>query len=181
MALTAAERQRRSRAHKQGDHSLCDSARCADVTPAVTTVTSPGVTPKVTDPILEELGPRGRRLYREVLAEHPKLGARERVVLEEAARVTDRCDQLDRMLAGDGETWGRVEFASGRTVLVIDKAMAEVRQQQQTLARLLGELRQMLAPAKETLVPEQPAVPAGGGKILDLAARAAQLRPKTAG
>lgn len=41
MALTAAQRQRRSRAHRAGDHSLCDPSRCLDapdapVTPSVT-------------------------------------------------------------------------------------------------------------------------------------------------
>lgn len=48
MAVTpAAERQRRSRAHRRGDHSLCDPARCdgtlaAGVTaPAVAAVTPP--------------------------------------------------------------------------------------------------------------------------------------------
>jgi hypothetical protein len=56
--LSAAERQRRSRKHKAGDHSSCDPKRCdalapasADVTPAVTT---PPVTPSVTPPPADE-------------------------------------------------------------------------------------------------------------------------------
>lgn len=173
MALTPAERQQRSRAHKRGDHSLCDPGRCPDVTPAVTVVTSEDVTPEVTDPVLAQLGARGRRLYREVLAEHQELGARERVVLEEAARTADRCERLDGLLRGDRDEWARVERpdTGTRFVLVIDKTMAEARQQQATLARLLSELRQHLAPAaKETPAAPAPAAMKGGG-IADLTAR----------
>lgn len=180
MALTPAERQQRSRAHKRGDHSRCDPARCPDVTPAVTTVTAEPVTPEVTDPVLEELGARGRRLYREVLQEHQALGARERVVLEEAARTADRCEQLDRLLRGDRREWARVEYSDTgtRIVLVVDKAMGEARQQQATLARLLSELRQHLAPAtaKEPPAPAQPVPQSGGAKLGDLTARIAARR-----
>lgn len=55
MATSAAERQRRSRAHKKGDHSLCDPRRCdgtspaSDVTPKhVTAPPKPAVTPSPT-------------------------------------------------------------------------------------------------------------------------------------
>jgi hypothetical protein len=185
MALTAAERQRRSRAHRSGDHSGCDPARCPDVTPAVTTVTSEDVTPDVTEPVPAELRDRGRRLYREVLEEHQQLGARERIVLEEAARTADRLDMLDRLLRGDAFVWARIEFAGeGRRDLVVDKTLAEARQQQGTLARLLGELRQSLAPAaaKEPPAPANPAPStSGGGKLADLTARIAQRRGQTAG
>jgi hypothetical protein len=186
VALTAAERQQRSRAHKRGDHSACDPARCPDVTLAVTTVTPADVTPDVTDPVLEELGPRGQRLYRDVLAEHKDLGARERVVLEEAARTADRCEQLDRLLRGDERVWARVYVPERGTTLelVVDKTMGEARQQQTTLARLLSELRQHLAPAatKEPTAPIQTVQQSGGAKLGDLTARiAARRNPAPAG
>lgn len=47
---TAAERQRRSRAHRRGDHSLCDPARCDGFgpAPAVTAAVTPPPAPAVT-------------------------------------------------------------------------------------------------------------------------------------
>jgi len=39
------DRKRRERAHKAGDHSLCDPERCVFVTPNVTTTVPPNVTP----------------------------------------------------------------------------------------------------------------------------------------
>lgn len=129
-------------------------------------------------PVPPGLGVRGRRLYAETLAEHPDLGARERVVLEEAARTADRCERLDRILLGDAIEWGRVEFPDSgtRLVLVMDKSLAEARQQQASLARLLSELRQHLAPAAAKEQPSQPAEKSGGGKLADLTARIAARR-----
>ncbi len=179
VALSAAERQRRSRAHKKGDHSHCDPERCDAVTTPVTETSPTAVTSDVTDPELLTLGHRGRRLVSEVLAEHPTLGRRQRVLLEECARAADRCERLDRILLGDLGEWARVEFpdTGTRFVLVIDKTLAEARQQQAILARLLSELRQSLAPAEEK--PSTPAVPVpagGGGKLADLTARIAARR-----
>ena len=184
MALTAAERQARSRAHKRGDHSRCDPARCDDVTPAVTVVTEPAVTERVTDPVLDELGARGRRLYEEFLAEHRQLGPRERAVLEEAARTADRLDILDRLLRGDEMVWARIEhFREGSYELVIDKTLAEARQQQTTFARLVSELRQSVAAPADS-ASSTPAAPtgsaAGGGKLADLTKRIAERRGATA-
>jgi hypothetical protein len=190
VGLSAAERQRRSRAHKKGDHSLCDPERCVDVTSAVTEATEPNVTETVTDPVLEQLGRRGRTLYREVLEEHQELGGRQRVLLEEAARAADRLETLDRLLHGDLFVWAHVETgAMGRRELVVDKTLAEARQQQAILARLLGELRQSLAPAASQ--PTTPALPvtgaapaaaskSGGGKLVDIRARIASARAAAA-
>lgn len=179
VALSASERQRRSRAHKKGDHSLCDPERCGDVTPPVTTVTAPDVTEAVTPEVPAGLGARGRRLYEQALGEFPQLGSRERVVLEEAARTADRCEQLDRTLRGDERVWARIQVPErDGLVLVVDKTLAEARQQQATLARLLSELRQHLAPATAGKdVPAAPPVPqTGGGALADLTARIAARR-----
>jgi hypothetical protein len=188
MALSPADRQRRSRAHKKGDHALCDPERCSDVTPPVTEPAVTAVTVPVTDWPLVELGPRGRRLYAGVVDEHPELSARARIVLEEAARVADRLETLDRMLRGDVFVWAHVETgALGRRELVVDKTLAEVRQQQSTLARLMSELRQALTPAAEKPADPVPAPvpgqkpPGGGGGLADLTARIAARRAGTAG
>jgi hypothetical protein len=188
VALSAADRQRRSRAHKRGDHGRCDPERCEHVTPPVTDPIVTAVTAPVTDWPLVELGPRGRRLYAGVVDEHPELSARARVVLEEAARVADRLETLDRLLRGDVFVWAHVETgASGRRELVVDKTLAEVRQQQGTLARLMGELRQALTPAAEkpaapVAAPAAGQKPAGGGSgLADLTARIAARRAGTAG
>lgn len=187
MGLSAAERQRRSRAHKKGDHTLCDPERCEAVTSTVTTVTDLDVTEPVTDPALSRLGGRGRQLYREVLEAHPDLGPRERVLLEEAARSADRLERLDRLLRGDTDEFASVRFANGRTELVVDKTLAEARAQQASLARLLSELRQMLAPAASK--PTAPSAPVsspmgqkqGGGKLVDLRQRVAARRAAASG
>ncbi|NMO52013.1 hypothetical protein HH310_12500 [Actinoplanes sp. TBRC 11911] len=189
MALTPAERQRRSRAHRKGNHEWCDPEACADVTPVVTPVAEPAVTEDVTDPRLSQLGARGRRLYSDTLAEHPDLSPRARVVLEEAARTADRLERLDALLRGDVDEFASVRFADGRTELVVDRTLGEARAQQASLARLLSELRQQLDPADaQPSVPATPppaaAAPAGpkrGGKLVDLQARIAAARAATAG
>lgn len=87
----------------------------------------------------------------------------ERVLLEEACRLADRLDVLDRLLAGDGVTWGRIR--GGRdddapSTLIINAAVGEARMG-------AGELRQLVralaAPAAEA---EAPPVPSGVGSIL---------------
>lgn len=143
------------------------------------------MTGAVTPAVPGELGPRGRRLYAETLAEHADLGARQRVVLEEAARAADRCELLDALLRGDEQVWARVCVPDRGTQLelIVDKTLAEARQQQAALARLLSELRQSLTPAeaKPAAPAGQPAPTSGGGKLADLTARIAQRRGTAAG
>lgn len=220
MALTAAERQRRSRAHNADDHRFCDPLRCPDaVTVAVTeTVTSPAVT-AVTDPAVTAAAPvtspaapsppvlqaRGRRLWRQVLDQGP-LSATELVLLEEACRLADRCDRLDAFLRGESREWARfvplVGDGGGDTVVVIiDKALAESRQQALALRQVLGDLARAragatgrpaaAAPRGEATPPSAAVVAtgdgqaspaaaaaggAGGGGVADLTARIARKR-----
>jgi hypothetical protein len=92
------------------------------------------------------LGERGRRLYRDFTASGPPLGPGERVLLEEACRIADRCDQLDDFLRGHGDVWLR--FASrnddGSVVeVVVDKALSEARQQAGTLKALVAQVAAM--------------------------------------
>ncbi|WP_431976167.1 hypothetical protein [Micromonospora haikouensis] len=179
--LTATERQRRRRAHKNGDHSLCDPQRRACAADAE---------PDREDPSQRDSPPaslrtRGRQLWRDVLAEMPDPTALERVALEEACRVADRLDGLDRILRGEAATWVRLRptRTAGEVTVVVDQVLAESRQQAATLTKLLGELRRGRAagrPAgKGTAGRAAPAANPGGGRgggIIDLTARIAAAR-----
>lgn len=151
-----AERQRRSRAHRKGDHSLCDPARCDGTTP-VTSQSRPEGKPR-------RLGPRGRRLWEEEGGDG--LTGTRRMVLEEACRLVDRLDRLDAILSGRDRAWLSLELADDGTVeVVVDKVLGEARQHQLALKQLAAELRASGGTAK----------PAQEGSILDqLAARRAQ-------
>lgn len=140
MGLSAAERQRRSRAHRRGDHSLCDRQRCEQglSRPAEPDVTGDAVTPPAV-----RLRSRGLRLWRELTAEGepPPL---ERVLIEEACRLADRLDRFDGIVNGRDRSWLTLELddlGDGAEV-VVDKVLAEARQQQVAFKQLLAELRQ---------------------------------------
>lgn len=88
----------------------------------------------------DDLEDRGAALWVEVAC-LGELDAAGRVLLHEACRITDRLEQLARVLAGDADTWARIETErGGELVLTIDGAMTEARQQQTTLRLLLGQL-----------------------------------------
>jgi len=121
VALTPAERARRSRSHRRGDHALCDPARC-DLAPVTTTggvtveVTTSGDVTVQADPaaavvlrgrdLVEQLGPRGRQLWAELRTRGMTPAARALAV--EACRIVDRLEHLDRILAGDVDAWARL-------------------------------------------------------------------------
>lgn len=163
MALTAAERQRRRRAHAKGEHALCDPARCDAVTTPVTDVTSQDVT----DAVTPDLGVRGRWLWRQMHEGDPPRPEHQ-VLIAEACRLADRLDRLDGLLRGDGETWAQLQIPErddGEVRLVVNAALAEARQQALALKAIAAELRAARAGAK----------PAGkeGGVLDQLAARRA--------
>jgi len=176
MALTGADRQRRSRAHKRGDHSLCDPAKCAPDGPVTKAVTP------VTRDALSDLGAPGRRLWRELDGESAS-GATWTLTLE-ACRITDRLAKLDRLLTGEAADWLRlVEQAGNGDALevVIDKPLSEARQQAIALKQVLSELRQMSAAAAKPPArrePDQPMRRVSG--VADLTARIA-ARQQAAG
>lgn len=89
-----------------------------------------------------ELGTRGRRLWNE-LHKQVTPGPAETVLIEEACRIADRLDQLDGQLRGRGE-WLRLEADEDRDelVMVVDRGLAEARQQAATLKSLIAEIRQ---------------------------------------
>lgn len=169
MGLTAAERQRRYRAHKRGDHSLCDPSRCSGASGKA--VTSP-VTLVVT-PASHRFGERGQRLWDDMGGDD--LAGGRRVLLEEACRIADRLDGMHRILAGDARDWLSIVEAKGdpdRQELVIDKVLSEARQQATALKQLIAELRQGGGAEEQDQ----------GGSILDeLAAKRAQRLANAAG
>lgn len=125
MADSAAERKRRSRAHKSGDHSLCRPQHC----PAAPQPPEP---PEPT---------RGEALYERLCA---GLGPAQDALLVEACRIVDRLDRLDAALEDREGRWLTLQVAEDVTqvTVVVDRALAEARQQAGTLKQLVAELRQ---------------------------------------
>ena len=166
MGLTAAERQRRSRAHKADDHALCDPKRCPDAPGAtVTDDVTPAVTRDSGAPRWFRAG--GRQLWDELSGD--SLSGARRVLLEQACRIVDRLDRLDAILNGRDRAWLTLETGDdGEITVIVDKVLAESRQQSTALKQLFAELRQ-----GESAGGEQDQ----GGSILDelAAARAKRL------
>jgi hypothetical protein len=127
-----------------------------------------------------KLGVAGRGLWDD-LASDGHLTAVEATILLEACRTVDALERLDGILRGRDRVWLQVEMpeTGDELVLVVDKALAERRQQQITLKSLLAEFRQAAsrrAPAEKPR-PET----RGGGGLADLTARIEARRNSTAG
>lgn len=164
MALSAADRQRRSRMHKGGDHSFCDPARCDGSAPANSVTASRSVTSRSVATPDARFGPRGQKLWDDLNDGTRTPG--EIVLIEESCRIADRLDRLHAVLAGDQMTWMmlRPSGEEGEVAIVVDAALSQARMHASTLKSLVTELRQSAAGDKK---------PAGQGvSILDqLAAR----------
>lgn len=158
MASTSAERQRRSRLHRKGDHSLCDESRCDGST----------VTPELRPPLL---GLRGRRLWEDLGPDNGSLSPTDRVLLEEICRAADRLDKLDALLRGDDAAWVSLALGDGgeTVTVVVDKLLAESRQQQVAFKQLLSEFRQSVGAAGKSAPPSTSQ--SGGSFRDDLRAR----------
>lgn len=168
MALTPAERQRRYRAHRRGDHSMCDPSRCNGSSPEVPS-----------SPLLVEFGPRGRRLWAD-MTDGVELSPSERVLLEEACRLADRLDRLDDLLSGRSDDWLTLHFdeSGAQAVVVVDKALTEARQQQVALKTVLAEIR---ASRRQVAKPAGEPVKVDSTGVADLTARIAARRGSPAG
>ncbi|HEY9354597.1 MAG TPA: hypothetical protein VIP28_15150 [Nocardioides sp.] len=172
MADSPAERARRARRHKKGDHSLCDPARRCQL------IEQTEVREAVASQEARESprGPRGQELW-DALADEG-LGPAHRLLLDETCRMADRLDRLNGSLENKN-TWLRFEAADGGSVVVVvDGVLAEYRQQVATLRSLVAEIRAVLP--KPESKPAAPAKPEGGlGDLVSLAAAA--RRRSTAG
>jgi hypothetical protein len=85
---------------------------------------------------------RGERLWRDMKGDG--LDPAQRVLLEEACRIADRLDKLDRLLAGSAHDWVSLVESKGdpeRQEVVIDRPLAEARQQATALKQLIAEIR----------------------------------------
>jgi len=97
------------------------------------------------------LGPRGRRLWT-ALHKGVARDAATDVLIEEACRIADRLDQLDRLLRGDVDEWIRIELPSLDSVDLVMKVnplLSEARQQAATLQRLVASLQTKPEPTKQ--------------------------------
>lgn len=93
-------------------------------------------------------GPRGRRLWT-ALHKGVARDAATDVLIEEACRIADRLDQLDRLLRGDVDEWIRIELPSldsVELVMKINPLLSEARQQAATLQRLVANLQTKAEP-----------------------------------
>jgi len=119
------------------------------------------------------LSERGKSLWLS-LSESFDLSGAQGVLAHEACRLADRLEKLDAILSGEVDEWVRIRearFEGDDTVLVINQAAAEARQQQLALKQLLAAVGVDKAPA------------AKGGKVssLDqLASRRAARKPRAA-
>lgn len=98
-------------------------------------------------------------------------------LIEEACRIVDRLDELDRILSRPPTSWlDALDTDSDGTPikLIINAPLAEARQQAMALKQIFTELRQMRAQAHAD--PDE-----GGGEEDELAARRAARIANTAG
>lgn len=169
MADSDAVRKRRSRKHRDGDHSLCLPGRCKAV------VEVP-VLPQVVEPVeVREvaLGETGARLWQELTA-GGEPGPLQRVLLVEACRIADRLDSLDRQLHGHDWLRFRHDESGAEVTVHVDRVLAEAREQASTLRGIVADLVKALGSAK-------PEKPKGGGVLADLAARRAVRSAQASG
>lgn len=120
---------------------------------------------------------KGRRLWREILAERPKPGPAELAMIEECCRIADRLDRLAAAVT-DGEYFLvealRVNDDEVREFrLTVNGALAEARQQANTLRLMLISLG--LEKAVTSSVPT-PATGAGADPVDILAAEREKRR-----
>lgn len=85
---------------------------------------------------------RGETLWRQMNGD--QLLPPARVLLEEACRIADRLDRLDTLIDGDAKSWVSLVEDRGdaeRQIVVIDRLLAEARQQAIALKQLIAEIR----------------------------------------
>jgi hypothetical protein len=95
--------------------------------------------PRSTSPLAARFGERGARLWEAHCAQVE--GERGLVLLEEACRIADRLDLLDRLLKGEERLWCHlVEARDGDLEIRVDGALMEARQQANVLRQILTSL-----------------------------------------
>jgi hypothetical protein len=172
---SAAERQKRYRLHRKGDHRLCDPARRCEEQEV--RETAEAVATLATQDVQPGRGPRGAALWAAMA--DVELGPMHRMLLDQLCRAVDRLDRFEASLANK-RTWMRFEVddAGGSVVVVVDNVVAEIRQLEATVKTLVAEIKSGLP--KETA--KSPVTPSRkGGGLSDLTARIAARRDGAAG
>lgn len=75
------------------------------------------------------------------LRRHRRFGAADEALLTEAARIIDRLDRLDAVLAGDLSEWASIDYDGRTRRLVVDDALGEARQQANALRQIFSSLK----------------------------------------
>lgn len=130
----------------------------------------------------ERLGERGQQVW-EDLGGAGKLAPAERLLVEEAARIADRLEVLDRVLTtgGDWLTFEPIMPDGSIVKVVVTGALAEARQQQATLKQLIAELRQAGGTGKQLGAKPTRRDQGVAPGVADFAAFAATRSPKATG
>lgn len=193
MALSDAEKQRRYRRHRVGDHSLCAPERgCGGAvggsepprkrrgSPPASVVEPEPVPPPAAVRVPgglsapTTLGVRGQELW-DAMAE-VEMGPAHKALLGETCRLLDRLDRFDRVLSGGRWFFDRVsEDNPDQVEIVVDQLVSEARQGASALKVLVAELEPKPSSAA---VPKQPKAPSG---IASLSERLAQRQQRTVG
>lgn len=116
----------------------------------------------------------GTQLWEGLTKDGP-LAPAERVLIVEACRIVDRLDKLDALIAGDAEQWIDIIETRGNpevAEVVINKPLAEARQQALALKQIFTELRQLRGSSSGE---------AGGDEVDELAAARAKRIAAAAG
>lgn len=115
----AAKRQARYRKHTKGDHSICIVGNCA-------AITKPPPPPEPSPE--DEFGLAGQRLWRGTL-EYGALTDLQRVMLREMARMADRLELLNSIIADENPDTLRWAMREARQTAISAKNLAsELRQ-----------------------------------------------------
>ncbi|SDP60901.1 hypothetical protein SAMN04487905_10633 [Actinopolyspora xinjiangensis] len=127
------------------------------------------------------MGASGARLWRE-MTEDGSLPPMAMVLLLEACRIADRLDQLDRQLQGEAWLEFQQDEESGSVVVVMDKALAEARQQATAFKQIVAELRQASGGRGKSKASQgEKRSERGANGIADLTSRIASRRSSSAG
>lgn len=166
MPDSSAERVRRYRRHKAGDHSFCSTGRCSALTRETPSVTDlERVTPTLRDAL--GFGAAGQDYWDSVTAAGP-MAPLQAPLLVEACRIIDRLDKLDRQLHGEDWLRFRHNAEDGTEVTVyVDRVLSEAREQATALKGIVVELMKANGQVKA------PVVAKGGALLADLATRRA--------
>lgn len=143
---------------------------------AVTPVTNPTVTRDA-----PKLGPSGSALWQDLTKGGP-LPSLQATLLIEACRIADRLDKLDARLSGEEREWLEIQLPEDGSiaVVIVDRALAEARQQAVALKGIVAELRQAGAGAARK-TPVAPKQGGASGSVADLTSRIAARSGSTAG